>query len=187
VTQGVDVIQELTADHHKVQRLFDRIRSAEPGSAARRELVEQVGVELVRHTVVKREYLYPAVRDHVAQGSRWAERELAEHAVIEEILQTLQSPELHQETFDLLVLDLVTRVTAHMREEEQLLFPRLHAVCPADLLEQLGESVRRGRATAPTRPRPQLPDSSQAGELVAPEPGVIDRIHDFLTRRPRTR
>ncbi|WP_037673976.1 hemerythrin domain-containing protein [Streptomyces griseus] len=187
MAQGVDVIQELTADHHKVRRLFDRIRSAEPGSAARRELVEHVGIELVRHAVVEREYLYPAVRDHVAEGPRWAERELAEHTEIEEILQALRGSEPDQETFDRLVLELVTRVTVHLREEEQLLFPRLQAVCPADLLEQLGEKVRHGRATAPTRPRPQLPDSPLVTKLAAPELGVIDRIRDVLTGRGRAR
>jgi hemerythrin superfamily protein len=185
VAQGVDVIQELTADHQKVQRLFDRIRSAEPGSAARRELVEQVGMELVRHAVVQKEYLYPAVREHVADGEQWAARELAAHAEIEQTLQALQDSEPDQKTFDQLVLQLVTRVTAHMREEEQLLFPRLQAMCSADLLEQLGEKVRHAKTTAPTRPRPQLPDSPLVNKLVTPELGMIDRIRDFLTGRGR--
>ncbi|MDQ0687211.1 hemerythrin superfamily protein [Streptomyces achromogenes] len=181
------MIQELTADHYRVRRLFDRIRSAEPGSATRGALVEQVGVELVRHAMVEREYLYPTVRDHVAEGSQWAAKELAEHAEIEEILQALQDSERDQKTFDQLVLQLVTRVTVHMCEEEQPLFPRLQAVCPADLLEQLGEKVRHGKTTTPTRPRPQLPDSPLLNKLAAPELGMIDRIRDVLTGRRRAR
>ncbi|MFB8000447.1 hemerythrin domain-containing protein [Streptomyces sp. NPDC056002] len=183
MAQGVDVIQELTADHRKVQGLFDRIRSAEPGGDTRGVLVEQAGIELVRHAVVEKEYLYPAVRDHVADGALWASRELAEHADIEEILQSLQDQEPGQADYDQLVLSLVTRVTDHMREEEQLLFPRLQAVCPADLLEQLGEKVRHAKKTAPTRPRQHFPDSPLVNKLVAPELGMIDRLRDFLTGR----
>lgn len=75
-----------------------------------------MGVELVQRTAIEREYLYPAVIEHVPGGSQWAARGLAEHAGIEEIVRALQGPAPDQEVFGRLVLDLVTRLTDHLRE-----------------------------------------------------------------------
>ncbi|MEU6328538.1 hemerythrin domain-containing protein [Streptomyces sp. NPDC047049] len=181
-----DVIAELTADHRAVQRLFDRIRAAEPGSATRKALVEQVSAALVRHSVVEKEYLYPAVRDYVAHGGRWAEKELSDHERIEELLHDLEQREPQDEDFTVLLLTLSTRVTSHILDEEQRLFPRLQATCPADTRQELGEKVRRARNSAPTRPRPNAPHSAQATRAVSPGLGLLDGVRDFLTRRGRT-
>ncbi|MEE4419343.1 hemerythrin domain-containing protein [Streptomyces bugieae] len=182
-----DVIEELTADHRAVQRLFDRIRAAAPGSAARKALVEQVSAALVRHFVVEKAYLYPAVRDYVADGRRWAEKELSDHGHIEELLHELEQRESQDEDFTALVLALSTRVTGHLLDEEQRLFPRLQATCPAHTRRELGEKVRRARNGAPTHPRPHAPDSALATRAVSPGLGLLDGVRDFLTRRGRTR
>ncbi|MFF6998897.1 hemerythrin domain-containing protein [Streptomyces sp. NPDC008313] len=185
MAHGADVIQELTSDHREVQALFDRFRAAAPGSAERADLVDRLTIELVRHSVAEKEYLYPAVRDHVADGDRWADKELAEHQEVEELLRDLAGREADAEDFDELVLSLVVQVTAHAREEEQLLFPRLQAVCPAGILDELGEKVRQAKRTAPTRARPRLPDSPLVNKALAPRVGLLDRLRDVLTRRGR--
>ncbi|MFI9722180.1 hemerythrin domain-containing protein [Streptomyces sp. NPDC052396] len=180
-----DIIGELTADHRVAQRLFDRIRSAPPGSAQRGELVERVTMELVGHTAVEKEYLYPAVRDHLPDGARWVERELAGHDRVERILRDLEHLEPGDEEFARLLPLLVAQVTAHLLEQEQRLFPRLGARCPAPVLAELGEKVRRSRRTAPTRPRPDIPDLAPVTKAVSPGLGLLDRIRDRLTGRAR--
>ncbi|MFD8542907.1 hemerythrin domain-containing protein [Streptomyces sp. NPDC059649] len=182
-----DIIEELTADHRAVQRLFDRIRAAAPGSAARKALVEQVSAALVRHSVAEKEHLYPAVRDYVAHGRRWAEKELSDHERIEELLHDLAQREPQDEDFTALVLALSTQVTSHILDEEQRLFPRLQATCPADTRQELGERIRRARNSAPTHPRPNAPDSALATRAVSPGLGLLDGLRDFLTRRGRAR
>ncbi|MDT0448504.1 hemerythrin domain-containing protein [Streptomyces hesseae] len=180
-----DLIGELTADHLKVQRLFERVRAAGPGSAERKELTERVTIELVRHGALEKEHLYPAVREHLPGGAEWEGRELAEHAGIERVLAELERRGPAEEEFDRLLLVLVDRVTAHLLEEEQRLFPRMQAVCPAGLLRELGGKVRAGRAAAPTRPRPPAPRTAPAVRPPAPGTGLLDRVRDFLTGRGR--
>lgn len=181
-----DIIEELTADHRAVQRLFDQIRAAAPGSHARRELVEQATIEFVRHSTVEKEYLYPAVRDHVVDGDQWADRELAGHAEVEQVLRELDETGPDDDRFVPLTLSLMALVTDHVREEEQRLFPRLQALCPPGLLQQLGERVRTARKATPTRPRPRALDSPRANKLTAPL-SLWDSVRDALSGRGRRR
>ncbi|MEU0084504.1 hemerythrin domain-containing protein [Streptomyces sp. NPDC006274] len=182
-----DIIEELTADHRAVQRLFDQIRAAAPGSHARKELVEQATIELVRHSTVEKEYLYPAVRDHVVDGDQWADRELADHAEVEQLLRELDETGPDDARFVPLTLSLMTLVTDHVREEEQRLFPRLQALCPPDLLQRLGDRVRTARKATPTRPRPRALDSPRANKLTAPPLSLWDSVRDALSGRGQRR
>ncbi|AEW99429.1 hemerythrin domain-containing protein [Streptantibioticus cattleyicolor] len=183
--ERADVIAELSADHRGVQRLFDRIRSAAPGSAERGDLVAEVTVELVRHSEAEREYLYPAVRERVVGGAALADKELADHARVERVLDALTHREPDDPDFDELLLTLVTEVTEHATDEEQRLFPKLLAVCPPGTLRELGEKVRSAKRTAPTRPHPGAPDTPPVNKLVAPGTAVSDRLRDLLGRRGR--
>ncbi|MEU0601017.1 hemerythrin domain-containing protein [Streptomyces sp. NPDC006393] len=177
------IVEELTEDHRRVRSLFDGIRAARPGSGERLALVERAARELVRHATAERAHLYPAVRRFLPDGDGWAEGELGELRRIEELLKALEAADPAGEEFVELLLSLITRVTRHVVEEEQLLFPRLQALCPADVLRDLGASVRDTRAAAPTRPRPAAPASAPLVRLTTQLWGPLDRIRDAATRR----
>ncbi|MCQ4040776.1 hemerythrin domain-containing protein [Streptantibioticus rubrisoli] len=188
---GGDVIKELTADHAEVAGLFDRIRSSRPGSRERKELVDEVTERLVRHAVAEEQYLYPAVREHVVDGEALAEKELRDHSRIAETLNALAGVDSGDPGFSELLVVLVTGVTAHVRDEEERLFPRLSAACPREVLRDLGDKVRRAERIAPTRPHPAAPDRPPAIGAVSPWLGLVDKIRDkirdFVTRRAKPR
>ncbi|MEU5085301.1 hemerythrin domain-containing protein [Streptomyces sp. NPDC021356] len=179
------IVDQLTRDHQRIRGLFDRIRSARPGSGERSALVERACAELVRHTVVEKAYLYPAVRRYLPDGDRWAERELSAHQELEELLVDLEAAAPDGEEFGQLLLTVVTRTTEHIVEEEQLLFPRLQALCPAEALRELGAKARTAAASAPTRPRPAAPDAAPLVKLTAQVWGPLDRLRDLASRRGR--
>ncbi|GHJ34084.1 hemerythrin [Streptomyces hygroscopicus subsp. sporocinereus] len=182
---GSGIIEVLTADHRKFQRLFDRIRSSAPGSDERKSHVEQLSISLVRHSVAERAYLYPAVRRYLPDGGIWADRLLSEQRSIEKLLNSLEAQEVKSEEFGDLLLSVVARVTEHVIEEEELLFPRLQAVCPADVLRELGRKARETEASAPTRPRPGAPGSAVMTKATAQVWGRWDRLRDLVKRRGR--
>ena len=68
-----------------------QIEQLAPGSAERRRLLDQLTIELVRHSVDEEEYLYPAVREHLENGDALADKELADHARVEQLLKDLQT------------------------------------------------------------------------------------------------
>ncbi|MFC8521009.1 hemerythrin domain-containing protein [Streptomyces sp. NPDC057257] len=179
------IIEELTADHRRIQRLVDRIRSTASDGEERTALVEQVSMALVRHSVAEKRHLYPVVRRFVTGGEGWADRDLAEERLTEQALEALEFGEPGSEEYGGLLLSVVTRATDHVVRQEQLLFPRLQSMCPADTLRDLGPEVRPTEAAAPTRPRPPAPQSPPLVKLTSRMWGPLDRLRDILTRRGR--
>jgi hemerythrin superfamily protein len=183
VGHGGDVIDELTTDHREVDRLFEEIESAAAGSIQRKRLVDQVTIELVRHSVAEEEYLYPAVRRHLPDGDATADKEIADHSRVERLLKDLEGREANASDFDVLVRKLKTEVTSHVLDEERNLFPQLRQACDKEALDKLGDKVRSAKKTAPTRPHPGAPDTAPVLKILAPGAGLVDRARDLVTGR----
>ncbi|MFD7229293.1 hemerythrin domain-containing protein [Streptomyces sp. NPDC059881] len=180
---GGNVIEELMADHREVEQLFSRIEALTTGSSELRGLVDEVTIELVRHSVAEEQYLYPAVREHVEGGAEIADKEIAEHAVAEKLMKDLEQMRVDDAEFHPTLQQMMDHVNAHIRDEEGQLFPRLRQACTAEALEDLGDKIRRAKAMAPTRPHPSMPDTPPANKLLAPGAGLVDRVRDFVTGR----
>ncbi|MFF3286987.1 hemerythrin domain-containing protein [Streptomyces sp. NPDC003023] len=180
---GGNVIQELTADHREVDQMFTEIEARSTGDSRRRELADELTKELVRHSVAEEEHLYPAVRRFVDDGDDLADEETADHAEVERMLKELEGCQADDPRFDTLVSQLKVKVTAHVADEENRLFPLLAESCSPELLMDLGEKVRRAKASAPTRPHPSAPSTPPANKLLAPGMGMVDRVRDLLTGR----
>ncbi|MET9323534.1 hemerythrin domain-containing protein [Streptomyces sp. NPDC003038] len=180
---GGDVIAELMTDHQEVEELFANIEELPSGDPRRKQYADQVTMELVRHSVAEEAYLYPAAREHLANGDSIADKELEDHAAAERTMKELEGCEADDPRFDELVMQLMTEIRAHVADEENDLFPRLRGACSPEVLESLGDKVRQAKKTAPTRPHPSAPDKPPANKLLAPGVGLVDRLRDAMTGR----
>ncbi|MFI0154765.1 hemerythrin domain-containing protein [Streptomyces lydicus] len=108
----------MTADHREVDEMFAKFDDAEPGSADRKRLVDAITIELVRHSIAEEMYLYPAVREHLAEGDALADKEIEDHGRVERLLKGLEMQEAIDPDFDRMVRELRTEVTAHVDDEE---------------------------------------------------------------------
>lgn len=180
---GGDAVAELTVDHREVDELFEQIEKAEPGSAGRKQLVDQLTIELVRHSVAEEAYLYPAVREHLAGGDALADQEIADHGRVEALLKDLEGCAADHQSFDQLVDKLKFEVKEHVADEEGNLFVQMRAACSADDLMALGDDIRKAKKLAPTRPHPGAPSTPPGNKLLAPGLGLVDRARDFVTGR----
>lgn len=180
---GGNVIAELTTDHREVDELFAKIEAQPVGDTQRRKLVDELTIELVRHSVAEEMHLYPAIREHVAGGDGIADEELSEHADVEQHLKDLEGLPADDAQFNHLVAKLKFEVSAHIRDEEGRLFPLLAAACTPEALDELGDRIRTAKRTAPTRPHPSAPDTPPGNKLVGPGIGLVDRARDVLTGR----
>ncbi|MEU8997618.1 hemerythrin domain-containing protein [Streptomyces caniferus] len=180
---GGDVIAELTTDHREVDDLFERFEDAPPGSEDRRRIADALTIELVRHSVAEEEYLYPAVREHLEEGDALADKELADHARVEQLLDDLQHRDATDKDFDRLMVKLRTEVRAHVEDEENHLFAQLRTGVHPYVLEELGNKIRQAKKSAPTRPHPGAPTKPPANKLLAPGVGLVDRVRDYVTGR----
>ncbi|KOG42314.1 hemerythrin domain-containing protein [Streptomyces decoyicus] len=180
---GGDVIAELTTDHREVDDLFAQFDDAPPGSEARKQLMDALTIELVRHSVAEEQYLYPAVREHLEEGDVLADKELEDHARVERLLKDLQQRDAGDLDFDRLVVKLRTEVTAHVDDEGNYLFTQLRNGVHPYVLEELGDKIRQAKKTAPTRPHPAAPSTPPANKLLAPGLGLVDRVRDYVSGR----
>lgn len=176
------LVDAIVADHRAVQGVFAEIE-ASADARHRRDLVEHVIAELVRHSVAEEQYLYPAARTALPDGDEVADHEIAEHAEAEEVMQELERTDPTDPRFDELVASLIGDVRHHIDEEERDLLPRLRAACGAAELRELGKKFEQAKRIAPTRPHPSLPDRPPANKVLGPGVGLIDRVRDALTKR----
>ncbi len=180
--QQQSIVDEIIADHREVQVVFGEIEtSSDPNT--RRELVEHVITELVRHSVGEEQYLYPTARRVLPGGDELADHELKEHAEAEEIMKELENTDEGDPKFDELVRKLIEDIRHHIEGEEGDLLPKLRNACDVAELTELGKKFEQAKKMAPTRPHPSAPDRPPANKILGPGVGLIDRMRDALTGR----
>ena len=181
-----DVIEVLTQDHREVEEMFAKLESMGPATTdaqrkRRKDLVDQVTIELVRHSVAEEAEVYPAVQDKLTK--REAERARKEHAEAEQTMKRLEGLEPEDEGFDAELATLIREIREHVKEEEGEMFPRMRAVFTQDELDKLGSRVKGVKALAPTRPHPSAPDQPPGDLLLGPVVGLFDRLRDAASKR----
>ena len=177
-----DIVEVLTHDHREVEDLFTQLEST-TNPDQRSDLVEEVTIELVRHSVAEEQWLYPTVREKVANGDELADHEIAEHSEVEETLKALESLTPESGEYISKVTTLISDVRHHIEEEESDLFPKLMAASSIEELRDLGGKIEQAKKTAPTRPHPSSPSEPPGNKILAPGLGLIDRLRDALTGR----
>lgn len=180
---GGNIVEELSADHNDIRDLLERLQAATAAAHVRDSLLEQVTKEIVGHSSVEEQYLYPTVREYVPEGATLADKGLADHARIETLLRRMDGASTRNGEFDELLERLVVEVNAHLADEEQRMFPALGESCAPDALDELGRTVRTARVSAPTRPHPAAPHTPPGNILLDPALGLIDRARDHLSGR----
>jgi len=176
-----DLIDDIISDHREVEAVFNQIQTG--GDDGKRDLVEHVITELVRHSVAEEQYLYPTVRRVLPNGDQLADHELKEHAEAEEVMKAIEKTDTQDPSFDELVGKLIEDIRHHVQEEESDLLPKLRTACDAAELDELGEKFETSKKMAPTRPHPLAPDRPPANKILGPGVGLIDRMRDAIAGR----
>lgn len=177
-----DLVDDIITDHREVEELFKEIET-NANAEHRRDLVEHVITELVRHSVGEEQYLYPTARRVLPDGDKIADHELEEHAEAEEVMKQIEKTDTEDRRFDELVGRLMGDIRHHIEDEERDLLPQLRRTCSEDDLRELGEKFEKAKKMAPTRPHPAAPDRPPANKILGPGAGLIDRMRDALSGR----
>ncbi len=182
-----DAIEVLVHDHREVEELFGEIEmlrdaTDETSLQRRKELSQQVVVELVRHTVAEEVALYPAVKRALGDDEL-VEHGIDEHTAAEETMKRLEALDPGDPEFQRVFDDLVATIRHHVQEEEQELFPQLRERLSPDDLDKLGKQLQLVKKVAPTRPHPSAPDRPPWNWLLGPPTGLVDRARDLFTGR----
>jgi len=179
---SMDVVDILTTDHQEMVSLIAQIEStSDPGQ--RRDLADTVIAEVMRHAVAEEMFVYPAVEEHVPNGTKEVEHDKNEHDEIVRLMKQVEDVDAADPEFMELIRELEAKLRHHAKDEESEQFPQLRAHIPAEKLVDLGEKVENAKKLAPTRPHPHAPHSELFHKTIGPGVGMVDRLRDKLTGR----
>ena len=181
--QDTDLINVIIKDHREVEAAFDELEEHTGHAEGRKDLVDHVIAELVRHSVAEEQFMYPAARSRLPDGDEIVDHEIREHAEAEEVMKQLEGLGPESPHFEQLVKQLMEDIRHHINDEERDLLPRLQEACDREELQDLGHKVMAAKEFAPTRPHPHAPDKPPANLILGPGVGFIDKIRDKLTHR----
>ncbi|RCW44595.1 hemerythrin HHE cation binding domain-containing protein [Halopolyspora algeriensis] len=182
-TRQRDMIGMLIDDHRSVEEAFQQFESGGLTPEQRRNLIDHIITELVRHSVAEEQYLYPTARETLPDGNEIADHEISEHAEAERTMKQLESLDPHDEQFTNTANELISSIRHHVQDEENDLFPKLRQSCSSERLEELGGKIQQAKETAPTRPHPSSPTKPPMNKILDPGAGLVDRARDALTGR----
>jgi hemerythrin-like domain-containing protein len=184
-----DVVDVLSADHREFDRIFtelERLRGAtdEPSVRRKRELVDEVTIGLVKHSVAEETQVYPQVEKKIDKGE--AEHSKEEHAEAEETMKRLERMDADDPGFDDAVAELIREIRHHVQEEESRMFTELRASFTREELVSMAEKVEGVKKIAPTRPHPMTPNEPGVRTVLGPVASLLDHLRDAVSGRGKT-
>jgi hemerythrin-like domain-containing protein len=144
---GKDACDLLDTDHKAVKRMFkeyeelteSRARSA---MQKKKELAQQICMELTVHAQIEEEIFYPAVREAVKDTDMIAEAAV-EHQTAKDLIAQIQGMGEPDEMFDAKVKVLGEYIDHHIKEERNEIFPKARSARKLDLMSMREELESR--------------------------------------------
>jgi hemerythrin superfamily protein len=170
-------------DHIELDRLLKAIDKAD--GQERQELINSLCKLVFPHAFAEESVLWPVVRAELSDGEELTLQIEREHQEINELFTELEkidpdSPE-HRTLFD----RIAEVLREDVRDEEDVLLPKLQDKISAEQLKRLGVQWEIVRRTAPTRPHPVVARRPPGNVLAALPLTIIDRGRDQLDRASR--
>ncbi len=184
-----DVVDVLTADHREFDRIFTELEGLHGRSDAdslrrKRELVDEVTIGLVKHSVAEETRVYPRVEKQVDKDE--AEHAKEEHAEAEETMKRLERMDPEDPEFDAVVAELIREIRHHVQDEESRMFTELRASISREELVEMAEQVEAIKKIAPTRPHPMTPNEAGVRLAVGPVASLLDHLRDAVSGRGKS-
>jgi hemerythrin-like domain-containing protein len=181
-----DVVDILTADHREFDRIFTELeglrgRSESDDLQRKRDLVDEVTIGIVKHSVAEETQVYPRVEKQVDKEE--AEHSKEEHAEAEETMKRLERMDPDDPEFDGAVDELIREIRHHVQGEESRMFSELRTSFSHEELVKMAEQVEAVKKIAPTRAHPMTPNEPGVRMAVGPVASLLDHLRDAVSGR----
>ena len=142
-----DACSLLDADHRKVKKMFGEYETLTRSKAAsagqkRRELANEICLELTVHAQIEEQIFYPALRQAIKSTDLLDEAKV-EHATVKDLIAQLESASGVDEMFDAKVKVLGEYIDHHVKEERNEIFPKARSTRGLDLVALRDELAAR--------------------------------------------
>ncbi|MFI9542911.1 hemerythrin domain-containing protein [Streptomyces sp. NPDC052016] len=171
------VLARQRRDHAEMDRLMDRYQTLADGED--RERVLQETVQLVfSHAFAEETVLWPTVRRSVEDGHELTSRVEEEHQQINDLVADIERLNPGSSERDKKVRRVFALIRQDIRDEEDLVLPRLQEALPTAQLRRLGTAWDTVRRSAPTHPHPVIPRRPPGNAVLGVPLGLYDRMRD---------
>ncbi|VTU39365.1 protein [Variovorax sp. PBL-H6] len=133
-----DACSLLDADHRNVKKMFKEYETLAGSKAAnasqkKRELANEICMELTVHAQIEEEIFYPALREAIKETDLLDEAEV-EHASAKDLIAQIQDATDVDDKFDAKVTVLGEYIDHHVKEERNEIFVKARAARGLDLV-----------------------------------------------------
>jgi len=165
---GPNAVDLLLRQHEEFRVRITEFRELSSRPSKRKaELVGELSVDLVKHSMIEEQIFYPTVRNEVDGLAEQIDEDLEEHHVVDVLLAELESMTPADERFDAKVTVLIENTEHHLEEEEDELFPQVRKQMSDERLRELGGAMVALWQRAPLRPHPRAPQTPPGNVLLA--------------------
>ncbi|MEU0060661.1 hemerythrin domain-containing protein [Streptomyces sp. NPDC006334] len=176
---GSSVLVRQRREHQEMDRLMDQYLTLDD-LHQREHVLKQVAQLVFSHAFAEETVLWPAVRASVPDGEELTARVEEEHQQINDLVADIERLPAGDPEREDKVRRAFALIRQDIRDEEDLLLPRLQDAVDTARLRKLGMTWAAVRQTAPTHPHPVIPRRPPGNALLGLPLSVYDRVRDAL-------
>ena len=172
----VSVLARQKRDHVKLNQLFKELNATEPSEQD--DVLRRIYRLVFPHAFAEESVLWPVIRRVLPDGEELTLQIEREHQEVNELVTDLEGMAVDAPERPRKLARLVEVLRADVRDEEDVLLPRLQAAVDVDQLRRLGVAWETVRRTAPTRAHPVVARRPPGNVVAAVPLSVVDRLRD---------
>ncbi|WP_010468220.1 hemerythrin domain-containing protein [Streptomyces somaliensis] len=174
------VLARQRRDHAELDRLMARYESGREPRGERQRTLRDIVQLTFSHAFAEETVLWPVLRRLAPDGEKLTGRVEDEHQRINDLVTEMERVGPDDPRHDELAAEAFALIRQDIRDEEDLLLPRLQESLDTARLRRLGSAWEAVRRTAPTRPHPAVPRRPPANALLGVPLSALDRVRDLL-------
>lgn len=179
------VLVRMRREHGEQEALLQRLETTT--GKAQDEVLTRLWRLVFTHAYAEETVVWPALRAVSADGENLTLHIEQGHQKLSELTAELDRTRPGDPGREELITELVAELRLNIREEEDLLLPRLRQGADDRRLRRLGAAWTVVRHTAPTRPHVAVSRRPPGNVIAAAPLSVLDRSRDRLDRAARAR
>ena len=176
----MSVLTRQRRDHVQLDLLLSELAATEV--TYQDQVLQRIYRLVFPHAFAEEAVLWPVLRRVLPDGQEITLQVECEHQEVNELVTTLESMPLHDPNRSTNLSRLVAVLREDVRDEEDVLLPRLQAAVSPARLRQLGVAWEVVRRMSPTRAHPVVARRPPGNALAALPLSVIDRLRDRVDR-----
>jgi hemerythrin superfamily protein len=172
------VLVRQRADHEELDRLLNEL----DGTTGRvqEEVLTRIDRLVFSHAFAEETVLWPVLRRVLPDGDALTLQVEQEHQEVNELVRALERDGVDDPRRPARLARLVEVLREDVRDEEDVLFPRLQEAVSPDELRRLGRRWGLMRRLSPTRPHPTVSRRPPGNALSGLPLTVLDRSRDLV-------